>query len=142
MSARIRIFTAVLVLWCAAPASGGEGTPAVIVHANGACTSCEVVSSATTQMKLGSEHKTHLKPLPPRAVSLCPGGCFGFFPTQWRSWEEACGIPSTTPPVPGYIPTFPPSSDVIPGKSGRDPRFIVPTRPTIAPLHIPASRIN
>jgi hypothetical protein len=139
------MFTAALVLWCAGPAAAGEGTPAVIVHANGSCTSCEVMPMASTRMKLSTDHHLQRKPLPPINVTLCPGACFGYFPTQWRSWDDACG---TTPsvPVPGYIPAFPPTSDVIPGKNGRapDPRSADPMKmkSMIAPLHIPASRIN
>jgi hypothetical protein len=153
MSARVRTFTAALVLGLlsSASAAAGDGTPAVIVHANGACTACEVVPTATTRMHLSGEHRLHkhLKPLPPRDVMLCPGGCFGYFPTQWRSWEEACGLPSTLPPNPGFIPAFPPSYDATPGKNGRapDPRQVDPmkTKSGIAPLNshlAPISRIN
>jgi len=148
MSARIRIFTAALVagLCTAGAGTAGDGTPAVIVHANGACTACEVVPSANTRMNLSGEHPLHkhVKPLPAINVNLCGGACYGYFPTQWRSWEEACGIPSTMPPNPGYIPTFPPSSDM--GKNGRapDPRSVdrIKMKSGIAPLALPISRIN
>ena len=106
------------------------------------CTSCEVVPTATTRMQLSGDHRLHkhLKPLPPREVILSPGACFGYYPTQWRSWEEACGI-APTQLVPGTIPTFPPSSDTVPGKNGLrpDPRSVDPMKMKsgIAPLHLP-----
>jgi hypothetical protein len=148
MRARIRTFTAALVAgFCtAAPASAGDGTPAMIVHANGACTACEVMPAANTRMKLSGDHHKHVKPLPTVTVNLCPGACYGYFPTQWRSWEEACGLPSTMPPNPGFIPAFPPSSDTVPDKNGRapDPRSLDPRKPRsgVAPLNQPISRIN
>lgn len=152
MSARIRTFTSALVvgLCAASPVAAGDGTPAVIVHANGVCTSCEVMPTATTRMHLSGEHRLHkhLKHLPPREVILSPGACFGYHPTQWRTWEEACGI-APTQLVPGTIPTFPPSSDTVPGKNGRapDPRSVDPMKMKsgIAPLNlpiVPISRIN
>jgi hypothetical protein len=61
---------------------------------------------------------------PPYVVNLCPGGCFGYFPTQWRSWDEACGVPE----MPRPIPHLPPSSDRTPaGKKNGD--GLPPPRP-------------
>ena len=154
MSARIRMFTAALVvgLCCGGSAVAGEGTPAVIVHANGACSSCEVLPSATTKMQLSGEHgiHKHIRPLPAKPITLCPGACYGYFPTQWRSWDEACGIVHVAPPIPGMMtPAIPPSSDATPGKNGRapDPRSVDPMKMKsgIAPLNlpiVPISRIN
>jgi hypothetical protein len=27
---------------------------------------------------------------PPAVITLAPGACFGYFPTQWRKWDEVC----------------------------------------------------
>jgi len=155
MSARIATFTAVLVLSGfgiarAADAPASYGTSAVVVQPGGACTSCEVVPMACTKIKctgcvpnwLDKHH-----PLPPKPVDLCPGACFGYFPTQWRRWEDACPYPFTMNndmPHPA-IPTIP-SSDTWPGKNGRipDPRPFEPKKmkSSIAPLNFPGTRIN
>ncbi len=37
--------------------------------------------------------KGHGKRAIPYKVNLCPGACFGYFPTQWHRWEEVCPIP-------------------------------------------------
>jgi hypothetical protein len=143
MSARTCILTATLVLAIAMPATAGEGVPATIVHANGACSSCEVMPVAYTRMKTsGGEHPlfAHRKQQP-KCVELCPGGCFGYFPTQWRSWDEACGFGPIL-----SMPVIPSSSDMIPGKNGRapEPRSIDAGkgRSMVAPLQPLGTRIN
>jgi hypothetical protein len=30
---------------------------------------------------------------------LSPNACFGYFPTQWRTWDAACGIPVPAAPA-------------------------------------------
>jgi hypothetical protein len=139
MTARKSLFTAALMFALAAPATAGEGMPATIVHANGACTSCEVMPVAYTRMKTSAgEHPLFAhRRQQPRCIDLCPGGCFGYFPTQWRSWDEACGFGPIT-----SMPVIPPSSDMIPGKNGRapEPRSTEPGKSKIAPLS--GTRIN
>jgi hypothetical protein len=145
---RARTLTAALVLglaW-AAQARAGEGTPAVIVHPGGACTACEVLPSTRAKPYHENPLLKHRKPLPPMTVTLCPGACFGYFPTQWRSWEDACGPFPHGPAGPGVTPMIPPASDMLPWKNGSapDPRTADPKKmkSMIAPLHVPGTRIN
>ena len=71
------------------------------------------------------------KPKPPYTVNLCPGACFGYFPTQWRSWNEVC------PPEAGLVtgpvqPPIPPASkngDGIPQPRPVDPKTEMTTPP-------------
>lgn len=47
----------------------------------------------------------------PYVVNLCPGACFGYFPTQWRSWEEVCPTGVAIDPHKAVPPYVPPASD-------------------------------
>jgi hypothetical protein len=156
MSARIATFTAVLILLGLGTASAADGplpacgTPALMIQPGGGCSACEVVPMARTKMKSLSCEPNWLDkhhPLPPRSVTLCPGACFGYFPTQWRKWEETCPYPFTMnyDPLHPEVPAIP-SSDSWPGKNGKipDPRPLDPKKmkSSIAPLNIPGSRIN
>jgi hypothetical protein len=155
MSARITTFTAVLVLSSLGLAHAADGalpcgTPALVVQPGGGCTACEVMPMARTKMKSTGCQPNWLDkhhPLPPKPVELCPGACFGYFPTQWRRWEDTCPYPFTMNPDPLHppIPTIP-ASDAWPGKNGKvpDPRPLDPKKmkSSIAPLNIPGSRIN
>ena len=87
-------------------------------------------------------------PLPPMTINLCPGACYGYFPTQWRCWEDNCPYPFTMTPDPQH-PSIPPipSSDSTLGKNGKipDPRPVDPKKmkSSVAPLNrIPSTRIN
>jgi hypothetical protein len=141
----IRTLSAALIagLCLTAPLGAGEGA-AVIVHPNGSCTSCEVVPTASTYMRLSGEHPLlkHRKPLPTKTIDLCPGACFGYFPTQWRTWDEACGLPGH-----GAAPMIPPADPAYKNGRAPNPRSVDPMNPMkmksgIAPLHAPLSRIN
>jgi hypothetical protein len=45
------------------------------------------------------------------SVPMCPGSCFGYFPTQWRRWDEACLSPQVIGELPPAIPHLPGASD-------------------------------
>jgi len=85
----------------------------------------------------------------PRAPSLAPGACFGYFQTQWHRWEDVCPIPyqgagltdAPPRPAPPIIPVAPPpdstkkSSDTpLPKKAGPATAPAPTTLPSIPPL--------
>ena len=143
-----------LVLGCgsgagAADGPSGGGTTAVMIQPGGGCASCEVVPMAHTRMKSPLHIPQWLEqhcPVPPRSVTLCPGACFGYFPTQWRKWEDVCPIPyaGNYDPLHPSIPPIP-SSDSN-GKNGTIPipHSLEPKKmkSSIAPLAVPGTRIN
>ena len=152
MSARIAVATAVMVLssfgaLCAADGPPGCGTPALMIQPGGSCTACEVVPMAKTRMRTPCNPDWLDKhcPAKPRPVNLCPGACFGYFPTQWRKWEDTCPYPFTmgNDTLPPGIPSIPATSDSSPGKIP-NPRPLEPKKmkSSIAPLNIPGTRIN
>ena len=159
MSARIAAITTGLILMSGVPGRQSQasdmptGTPAVMIMPGGNCAACEVVPRSATKMRSTATKPNFLDkrcPLPPKTVTLCPGACFGYFPTQWRKWEDTCPYPFTTTPIRDSaqleIPHIPPSSDALPGKNGQipEPRQFEPKKmkSSIAPLNIPGTRIN
>src|SRR5262245_17656984 len=52
---------------------------------------------------------------------VCPNACFGYFPTQWRTWDAACG----TPVAPAAMP--------VPPVDKKDP-MPIPAAPIIPPV--------
>ncbi|MBA4063022.1 MAG: hypothetical protein C0501_04810 [Isosphaera sp.] len=115
MSGRHTTLAAVL-LAAGGPALAADYTPppavaagtVVGVHADaaGGCATC--APDAGTR-KPGQALISRLRPT---TVQLAPGACFGYFPTQWRKWDEVCPYPYSPaglsegqrPPVPypGY----------------------------------------
>jgi hypothetical protein len=52
--------------------------------------------------------RIHYQYKAPYTTQLAPGGCFGYFPTQWRKWDEVCPQPQpVVVPVP-VTPSVPP----------------------------------
>jgi len=140
MSARKLILTAALAFLVSGTGTGrtADGTPVsakpvYVIQAGGVCTTCEAAPVSTTCASCGNDRAlmAHLRHVP-RAASLCPDSCFGYYPTMWRKWEDVCPSWSF-----GYVdlshmhsPGFPPASDMPPRKSGSipNPRPIQGTR--------------
>jgi hypothetical protein len=154
MNVRTATIAALLMLGCwtiATAADDGCAAPVVVIQPGGVCTTCDSAPMARTKMRANPCQPNWLEkhhPLPPMTVNLCPGACYGYFPTQWRRWEDHCPYPFTMLPDPQH-PTIPPipSSDSTLGKNGKipDPRPIDPKKmkSSVAPLNmILGSRIN
>jgi hypothetical protein len=70
------------------------------------------------------------KARPPYPVTLCPGACFGYFPTQWRKWDEVCPTPNNTGMMLDPMkPPLPPSSDDMPPEKPKNGNGVPPPRP-------------
>jgi hypothetical protein len=112
--------------------------PIVVVASANGCATCESVSPAAAPAHgYGPRERHHARRNQPTCdVYLCPGSCFGYFPTQWRKWEDLCPqtypgvvIPDATRPGSPY-PMIPPSSDKLPKANGPipDPRLVPPMK--------------
>src|SRR5262245_4767778 len=124
-----------------------RGPVIVVTASSGGCATCESIAPAAGNCaSCGPTHPSILqRHRSPSETNLCPGSCFGYFPTQWRKWEEVCpasypGAITTDPHPPVPYPMIPPSSDKLPKKSGMVP----PPPPGPPRVGTPASgtRIN
>jgi hypothetical protein len=71
---------------------------------------------------------------------LSPNACFGYFPTQWRTWDAACGTPVPAVPVPGPTgdkrePAPMPAVPAIPSPDKKD-------KQDLSPVSLPVSLLG
>src|SRR5262245_29424981 len=46
--------------------------------------------------------------------TICPGSCFGYFPTKWTPWDAACPGADCGEGVIGYGPALPNAPGIVP----------------------------
>jgi hypothetical protein len=112
------------VPYSTAPAAMASG-----VYASGNCAGCPSAPS-----RFAAHHKK-----PALVVGCCPGSCFGYFPTQWRKWDEACPPayqvigdvvqPPYLPPASDRAPAGKKNGDGLPPPRGIDPKNGIPMPP-------------
>ena len=68
----------------ASPVVGPGAAPCPTCNGTAGSTTCQTCKHNPFGIgKKGTPYQTH----------LCPGACFGYFPTQWHRWDEVCPIP-------------------------------------------------
>jgi hypothetical protein len=145
MSTRYHWLTAasIVLLW-AIPAGRASDAPRsaapLLVVTKGSGGTCEVVGGSCEPCRTGSSGILHRRKAP-NDVTLCPDACFGYFPTQWRKWEDACPIPFVPTGGPRVMPLIPTDSDKMPMKNSSIPGYrpFDPRNPMPAGLVLPAA---
>jgi hypothetical protein len=152
MSVRNRILMAAVICACAASGRVGaadvpnvsvySNSPAALsagpcVSQNGCASGAGGVSRYTAGVRgvpacTGSSCESRFQKLnkkEPYAVNLCPGACFGYFQTQWRSWDEVCPTQGTIVDMKPPAPYLPPASDRPPQEMKKNGENVPPPRP-------------
>lgn len=70
--------------------------------------------------------------------SISCGACFGFYHTQWRSWEEACNEPR--PAESGPLKSEVPVEPVVEVEKPVAPKVEKPKEPAPAPVPVPKTK--
>lgn len=84
--------------------------------------------------------------------TICPGSCFGFFPTKWTRWEDACpggdcgdptavgyygpvpNAPGIVSAAPGTAAPAPAQTPAAPVETAPEPKPASPSKPLPLPL--------
>jgi hypothetical protein len=146
MRVRNRILLVAVIWVCSGSATAADG-PGVSVYstapaalAAGPCASpsgCATSGTGLSRFTAGwrgvpdcngaqcDKSRFH-KSKPPYTVNLCPGACFGYFQTQWRSWNDVCPHPYdggiVSDPMKPPIPPANKNGDVVPPPRPVDPK--------------------
>ncbi|HEY2785842.1 MAG TPA: hypothetical protein VGJ05_12810 [Fimbriiglobus sp.] len=67
---------------------------------------------------------------------ICTNACFGYFPTQWRSWDAACGNPTPVAAKVAVQPVFS-QPEPIPTKPKDEQSAPAPVPAEIPPANVP-----
>lgn len=145
-----------LAMSWAGTASAADPPPAPTVAGPAMVVAPEALPSYPTPGTVGCEtcgrghlsrsHRSKII-ITPRATCLCPGACFGYFPTQWSRWEAVCPIPypgaglTDAPPRPAPPPPVLPAPAPKETKKGSDTPLPKKDTPATAPVPTPLPAI-
>lgn len=124
--------------------ASGCATGACAAPARPACGPCANLSAKLSESMMLKRYGTPC--CPPR---LSTGACYGYFPTQWNSWEAACpgwgaGLNQTgasVHPQPAPLPQAPQPQPAAPMKSPTPAKEVTPQPKSVTPPPVDAPKL-